>query len=125
MNQSQIKFLEEKVIQYIGFTNPAIINHLIGTANILKEYNAPEYLVDAGLFHSIYGEASTRNMPKNLYLSREELIRVIGEQSEKIVYEFSSIPAPRSENIRLYPTGQLREDLILLDKANKDEIKKK
>ena len=81
--------------------------------------------LDGIYFAQIYGEASTRSMPRNLYLSREELIGVIGEQAEKIVYEFSSIPAPRSENIRLYPTGQLREDLILLDKANKNEIEKK
>ena len=122
MHQYKIKFLEDKLIDYIGSAPEAVMNHLIGTAVILKEYGAPDYLVDAGLFHSIYGEESSRNVPKNLYLSRQELIDMIGEHSEQIVYEFSSIPDPRSQNILSYPDGQLKKDLILLDRANEEQM---
>jgi hypothetical protein len=125
MNQLKIKFLEEKLIKYIGFVSEPIMNHLIGTANILKEYGAPNYLIDAGLFHSIYGEASSRNVPKNKYLTREELVSMIGKDAEEIVYEFSSIESPRTENINNYPDGQLKEDLILLDNANNEQMKMK
>ena len=111
MHQYKIKFLEDKLIDYLGSAPEAVMNHLIGTAVILKEYGAPDYLVDAGLFHSIYGEESSRNVPKNLYLSRQE-----------IVYEFSSIPDPRSQNILSYPDGQLKKDLILLDRANEEQM---
>jgi len=95
MNQLKIKFLEEKLIRYIGFVSEPIMNHLIETSNILKEYGAPDYLIDAGLFHSIYGEASSRNIPRNKYLTRSELIDMIGKDAEQIVYEYSSIESHR------------------------------
>ena len=85
MNQSKIKFLENKLIAYLGSAPKAVMDHLIGTAEILKSYGASDYLIDAGLFHSIYGEASSRNMPKNLYLTRDELIDIIGRQAEQVV----------------------------------------
>ena len=124
MNQYKLKFLENKLVQYTGSSKalPIIMKHLVETAKILKGYGAPDYLVDAGLFHSIYGEESSRNMPKNLYLTRQELVDIIGEQSEQIVHEFCSIPNPRSQNILLYHDGQLKEDLILLDKANEEQM---
>ena len=124
MNQYKLKFLQNKLIQYTGSSQalPIIMKHLVETAQILKSYGAPDYLVDAGLFHSIYGEESSRNMPKNLYLTRDELIDIIGQQAEQVVYEFCSIPDPRSQNILLYPDGQLKEDLILLDKANEEQM---
>jgi len=122
MNQYKIKFLEDKLIDYIGFAPKAAMDHLIGTADILKEYGASDYLIDAGLFHSIYGEASSRNMSKNIYLTREELIGIIGKDAEKIVFEYSSIESPRTENIFNYPEGQLKKDLILLDRANSEQM---
>ena len=124
MNQYKLKFLQNKLIQYTGSSQalPIIMKHLVETAQILKSYGAPDYLVDAGLFHSIYGEESSRNMPKNLYLTRDELIDIIGQQAEQVVYEFCSIPDPRSQNILLYPDGQLRDDLILLDRANEEQM---
>ena len=124
MNQYKLKFLENKLVQYTGSSKalPIIMKHLVETAQILKGYGAPDYLVDAGLFHSIYGEESSRNMPKNLYLTRDELIDIIGQQAEQVVYEFCSIPDPRSQNILLYHDGQLKEDLILLDKANEEQM---
>ena len=123
MHQYKIKFLEDKLIDYLGSAPEAVMNHLIGTAVILQEYEASDYLVDAGLFHSIYGEASSRNIPKNIYLTREELIDIIGKDAERIVFEYSSIESPRTENIFNYPDGQLKEDLILLDKANSKQIR--
>ena len=122
MNQSKIKFLESKLIAYLGSAPKVVMDHLIGTAEILKSYGVSDYLIDAGLFHSIYGEASSRNMPKNLYLTRDELIDIIGQQAEQVVYEFCSISDPRSQNILLYPDGQLKEDLILLDRANEEQM---
>ena len=78
-----------------------------------------EYFEQSG---PIYGEASSRNIPKNIYLTREELIDIIGKDAERIVFEYSSIESPRTENIFNYPDGQLKEDLILLDKANSEQM---
>jgi len=55
-------------------------------------------------------------------LTRDELIDIIGQQAEQVVYEFCSISDPRSQNILLYPDGQLKEDLILLDRANEEQM---
>jgi hypothetical protein len=48
---------------------------------------------------------------------------MIGKDAEEIVYEYSSIESPRTENIFNYPASQLKEDLILLDKANDEQMK--
>ena len=50
-------------------------------------------------------------MSKNLYLTRDELIDIIGQQAEQVVYEFCSIPDPRSQNILLYPDEQVEKRL--------------
>jgi hypothetical protein len=55
-------------------------------------------------------------------LTREELIGIIGKDAEKIVFEYSSIESPRTENIFNYPEGQLKKDLILLDRANSEQM---
>ena len=55
-------------------------------------------------------------------LTRYELVDIIGKDAERIVFEYSSIESPRTENIFNYPDGQLKEDLILLDKANSEQM---
>ena len=122
MNQFKINFLREKMLQHTrsSMVLPSIMKHLIGTAKVLEGYGAPEYVVDAGLFHAIYGQESTRILSKNLYLTRAELVDIIGHKSENLTWEFCSVPDPRLDNIMLYPDSQLKNDLILLDKADKE-----
>lgn len=138
----KISFLENKLNQYLARSELAnfylgngipsdivligrIMTHLTETAKILENKGASDYLVDAGLFHSIYGEKSSRSMPKNIYLTREELADVIGHEAEKIVYVFSEIPSPRSKHIRNMPECQLKQDLIMLDEANSEQMNSK
>ena len=45
------------------------LSHLIGVSNILESMGTPQYVQDAGLFHSIYGEAAS-NSPSNRILQR-------------------------------------------------------
>ena len=87
------------------------LSHLIGVSNILESMGTPQYVQDAGLFHSIYGEAAS-NSPSNRILQREELRTVIGDKAEDLVYMFATIPAPRTENIRNMIESQERTDLL-------------
>ena len=48
--------------------------------------------------------------------------RVIGKQAEEIVYQFCTIPAPRTQNILDMEDSQLRTDLIMLCDANDAEM---
>ena len=124
--EEKIVYVEQKLKDYIenlGYRyNDRFVDHLIGTSKILEKMRAPSYLVDAGLFHSVYGEASSRNTPPNSLIERHEVKNVIGKQAEEIVYQFCTIPAPRTLNILGMKDSQLRTDLIMLCKANDEDM---
>ena len=98
-----------------------LLDHLIGVRDILKEEGAPEYVQDAGLFHSVYGTAYF--MPtKGLVDDRQVVKDLIGDQAEEIAWWFCMLEMPRTLQIRDNFEGQLREDLIALDIANREDI---
>ena len=81
---------------------------------------APQYLQDAGLFHSVYG--TVYFMPEGgLVENRQNVKDLIGEQAEEIAYLFCIIDNPRIENIWNIESDSLRKDLMLLEQANRDE----
>ena len=84
----------------------------------LEELDAPEYLQDAGLFHSIYGTASFKHQSTN---DRNKVIELIWEKAEEIVYWFCIIDKPRTTKINKLEEGQLKNDLKLLNYANNNE----
>lgn len=59
--------------------------HLLGTYQLLRAWNAPEYVCVAGLFHSIYGTAT---YTRPVYPSRGCVIDTIGQRAEYLVYLF-------------------------------------
>jgi len=98
-----------------------LLEHLIGTRDRLKVMDKPEYLQDAGLFHSVYGTAYF--MPaKGLVDDRQVVKDLIGDQAEEIAWWFCMLEMPRTLQIRDNFEGQLREDLIALDIANREDI---
>ena len=64
-----------------------LIGHLEGTMCLLKSWNAPEVVQDAGLYHAAYGtSAFVENV---LELSqRDEVAVIIGRDAENIVYHY-------------------------------------
>ena len=120
--QSKLEFLKEVGCQNVRHQDRTLLEHLIGTSEKLKKLGAPQYLQDAGLFHSIYGTASF--MPNRGVVKLEERDKIqelIGEQSEEIVYWFCIMNTPRLEQIQKF-TGQLKTDLLLLHTANQTDI---
>jgi len=92
-----------------------LLEHLNDVKNILKRHNHPEYLQNAGLFHSVYG--TTYFKPK-MTQDRETIRSLIGEKSENLVYLFCNIDRPRKKNIELIQDDEVREDLLNIERAN-------
>ena len=117
--ESKINFLENINANDKSHSGKTLIDHLIGVHDILKEWDAPQYLQDAGLFHSVYGTAVFKHQSTN---NRDAVRDLIGEQAEEIVFMFCSTEAPRVEKFRNMQDGQLKADLLLLSEANSEDM---
>ena len=71
----------------IEHSTRTLSEHLIGTHNILKSWNAPWATCLGGLFHSIYGTNYLKNQAVGLH-ERKNVQRIIGQQAELLVYLF-------------------------------------
>jgi hypothetical protein len=116
---TKIEFLEKIGADEKSHSSRTLLDHLLGTYNKLKEWNAPEYLQDAGLFHSVYGTSSFKHQSTN---DRDAVRGLIGEQAEEIVFMFCSTESPRVEKFRNMQDGQLKADLLLLSEANSEDM---
>ena len=120
--QLKLDFLIHIGCRNVKHQQRTLLEHLVGTSEKLKNMGAPQYLQDAGLFHSIYG--TTHFMPDKGAVSfddRDKIRELIGEQAEEIAYWFCIMESPRFEQIQKM-SGQLKEDLLLLHKANEDDM---
>lgn len=66
-----------------------LLNHLIGTHDILKDWGCPPNICVAGLCHSIYGTESFSKAPATLD-NREYVRQLIGNDAESSVYMFGA-----------------------------------
>ena len=118
MYDHKLPFIAEK---FSGW--PRIVQHLVGVAEILKKEDAPEYLQVAGLYHSIYGEEMSGNFGYGL-ITREELKKQIGEQSEEVVHAWCALSdTSRELAIERIEDVQLKKDLYKIHNANEKEMK--
>ena len=97
MFKEELKFLTDIGCGYLPHSGRTLYDHLLGTANILKEFKRPEYEVKAGLFHSIYG-TDIYKLSKRLDINRQSIVDVIGEKAEQLAYLFCTLD-PRTEKI--------------------------
>ena len=103
----------------VKHSNTTLLNHLMGVRDILKEKDAPEYLQDAGLFHSVYGTDYFKpQVTQNRLIVRE----LIGEQAEMLVWYFCRMTAPRAKKFLELEESTFRDDLILIEEANRQEM---
>ena len=115
IDEKKINFLNNINAKNSSHSSATLIDHLIGVHDILKDWGAPQYLQDAGLFHSVYGTTLFKHQSIN---NRDDVKVLIGKQAEQIVWEFCNLNFPRYTEIVLNFDGQIKDDLILLDKAN-------
>lgn len=64
-----------------------LIDHLVGTQSLLKQWHASAILQDAGLYHAAYG---TAGFDAKLVATdqREKIAHLIGKEAEEIVYRY-------------------------------------
>jgi hypothetical protein len=64
-----------------------LVDHLLGTAQILRRWRQPEWIQNAGAVHSVYStEAYTKQL---IPLARRNEVRAVaGEESERLAYLF-------------------------------------
>ena len=83
--RSYIEEIVPAVLDHNG--DAAFDEHLKGVQAILRHWEAPEYLSNAGLFHSIYGTEAFQGFA--LPVSERDAIRtLIGEKAEKLAWVF-------------------------------------
>ena len=97
-----------------------IMEHQQGTASVLKRRGAPEYLIDAGLYHGLAGQSRgviTGGVVAPIF-TREEITNIIGEQATVVMYTYCYTPWHRAKHIDKMPPSQLKDDVIQLDIAD-------
>jgi len=106
-------------------------SHLLGTWKLLSDAGQPQYICNAGLFHSIYGTRHYRLQCASLD-KRDEVQTLIGLQSENLVYLFCVIDRPHvlflGKNVvmdhhrkKLVNIADWFNDLLIIERANLDE----
>ena len=124
INSKKLNFILEstKAHEHNGKT---FFDHLLQTSGIveklcqkigIKEY---QYLVDAALFHSIYG---TDYYEFNEQITREKVISLIGERAEQLVHFFCSLPERNIQILQHKFDKSLQRDLYIIEYANLLEL---
>ena len=124
-NVEKLEFIH-KISKNIKHGSKTFFDHLFNTSSIVEKLcndigiSESRYLIDAALYHSIYG---TDYFEHNTAISREKIAVIIGEKAEQLVYFFCSLP---DRNIQIlqhkFTPDQLQRDLYILEYANLLEI---
>ena len=115
---TKIDFLKQLGSDKIKHRNQSLLEHLIGVRDILEKWEAPEYVQDGGLFHSVYG---TTYFKPQLTIDRDAVRYLIGKRAEELAYWFCFLDSPRTQRILILENEQLKKDLLLIDKANEED----
>ena len=115
----KIDFLKQLGSDKFKHRNQSLLEHLIGVRDILEKWGAPEYVQDGGLFHSVYG---TTYFKPQLTIDRDAVRYLIGEKAEELAYWFCFLDSPRAQRISILENEQLKKDLLLINKANDEDI---
>ena len=87
-SDAKVRFLEEAGAGLTAHSRRTLLEHLLGVRDLLASWKARTALVDAGLFHSVYGTEFYR--PMILTASERERVRaVIGAEAEQLAYLWS------------------------------------
>lgn len=67
--------------------NGSLIDHLIGTRELLTAWSASSELQDAGLYHAVYGTSGLNDELVSVK-QRSTIADIIGAKAEEIVYQY-------------------------------------
>ncbi|WP_457328706.1 DUF6817 domain-containing protein [Rhizobacter sp. P5_C2] len=88
-----------------------LYDHLVGTYRLLTEFDVPEPTRLAGLFHSVYATQSFQHVSV-LAQDRPAVLALIGEEAERLVRIFSTLPRPRLLDDALHNSSDRWEDVV-------------
>jgi hypothetical protein len=86
-----VEFLRASCCGGISHSRSTLLDHLIGTHDLLARWQAPERVCLAGLCHSIFGTESFN--PEVMLASRESVASAIGPQAERLTWLFGMTTA--------------------------------
>jgi hypothetical protein len=106
MSDSKNAFLQARGTDSLPHTGRSFLEHLHGTARLLKIWGCKQFVQDAGLFHSVYG---TEFYPFDgvLLSERSEIAALIGRDAEELSYLFCIADRPAAW-IDAVATGTLK-----------------
>ena len=115
----KVEFLKNLGCGDVGHKNQTLLDHLLGVHKLLKSWDVSEYVQDAGLFHSVYG---TTYFKPRMLTNRKVIQGIIGFQAEVLSYIYCILAAPRIKGILLIEDEPTKKDLLLIDKANEEDM---
>ncbi|MEO7426098.1 MAG: DUF6817 domain-containing protein [Fibrobacteria bacterium] len=90
----KLSALKELGVGEFAHLNGSLETHLLGTYELLREWNNPGYVCDAGLYHAVYGTQPMERLgiPHKEYSpsDRPKIREIIGEESEQLVYFYAA-----------------------------------
>jgi hypothetical protein len=87
---AQKDFLHRHNVAAMGHTNQTLLDHLTAVRDMLAAWGNPPDILAAGLFHSVYGTESFRQVALPPAL-RPAVVEVIGETAEGLAYTFGAM----------------------------------
>ena len=120
-NRPHVKWIKDRT-EGIPHSGTDLFHHLYNTAMTIESMKGvPHHIINAGLYHSIYG---TEYFDPELIVTKEEVIKQIGEKAERLVDLFCTT-TNRYHSI-LNNTGNWDAEthfgLLLLELANMLEM---
>ncbi len=111
----KLKFVFDKT-KNVQHGNKTFFEHLYNTSKIIQQYfSEHQYLIDAGLYHAIYG---TCYFEFDSNIDRDHIKKIIGNDAENLVYFYSKIDN-RIENILSHKfESKMQKDLYIIEYAN-------
>lgn len=85
--EDKFSFLKN-LTKELPHSNRSFWDHLYNTGYLLWKLGEPEYICDAGLYHSVYDTAYYK---AGLDVTREQIKKLIGEKAENLVYIFCKL----------------------------------
>ena len=117
INSEKLNFILESTKSYKQ-NGKQFFDHLLQSSGIVEKLcqqigiQDSGCLVDAALFHSIYG---TDYYEFNEQITREKVISLIGENAEKLVHFFCSLPERNIQILQHKFQPSLQRDLYILE----------
>jgi hypothetical protein len=85
----KLRFLEEAGAGAVPHSRRTLLEHLVGVRALLEGWRVRPELLDAGLFHAVYGTELFEGL--RTPVERARLRELIGEEAERVVHLWSAI----------------------------------